>query len=231
MARLDLKGMTSREVNRRLREMIKTEDEIILVHPESMHNLAAALIGEGRVVVEGSGGYYAGDFLEGPSLIIKANTGWYTGSNMMAGEIIVEGNAGSNAGPSMIGGNLVIRGSTGSRCGFGMKGGNLIVCGNTGRWTGGMALGGRIVVLGSVGPGLGESMYGGVIDTADPDAASKLGGNVYIEPVSEAEKAEVAALFEKYGIERGVDDFQSVRPNTTGRHTYKLFNPTHKKRG
>ena len=71
MARLDIKGMPSREVNRRLRELIKTEDEITIVHPDSMHNMAAALIGEGRLVVEGSTGFYTGDFLEGPSLVIK----------------------------------------------------------------------------------------------------------------------------------------------------------------
>jgi glutamate synthase domain-containing protein 3 len=223
--------MPSREVNRRLRELIKTEDEIIIVHPESMHNMAAALTGKGRLVVEGSTGFYTGGFLEGPSLIIRGNSGWYTGDNMMAGEIIVEMNSGSNAGPSMIGGNLVIRGSTGSRCGFGMKGGNLVVCGDTGRWTGGMTLGGRIIVLGKVGQGLGESMYRGVIHTVDPDAEVKMGGNVFIERIRDEEKAEVAALFERYGIDRGVDDFQSVRPNTTGRHTYKLFKPTHKRAG
>ena len=231
MARLDIKGMPSREVNRRLRELIKTEDEITIVHPDSMHNMAAALIGEGRLVVEGSTGFYTGDFLEGPSLVIKGNSGWYTGDNMMSGEIIVEMNSGSNAGPSMIGGNLVIRGSTGSRCGFGMKGGNLIVCGDAGRWTGGMTLGGRIILLGKVGKGLGESMYRGVIHTVDPDAEAKMGGNVFIEPISAEEAAEVSALFEKYGIERGVDDFMSVRPNTTGRHVYKLFKPTHKSAG
>ena len=90
MARLDIKGLSGQEVNRRLRELIKTEEEIVIVNPESVHNLAAALIGKGRIVVEGSTGFYTGGFLEGPSLIVKGNTGWYTGDNMMAGEIIVE---------------------------------------------------------------------------------------------------------------------------------------------
>ena len=175
MADLDIKGLSAREVNRLLREMIATEQEIVIRNPNSVHNLAAALIGKGRIVVEGSTGFYTGGFLEGPSLTVKGNTGWYTGDNMMAGEIIVEMNTGSNAAPSMIGGNLVIRGSSGSRCGFGMKGGNLIVCGDVGRWTGGMTLGGRIILLGRVGQGLGESMYKGVIHTVDPEVESKIG--------------------------------------------------------
>ena len=231
MARLDIKGLSGQEVNRRLRELIKTEEEIVIVNPESVHNLAAALIGKGRIVVEGSTGFYTGGFLEGPSLTVKGNTGWYTGDNMMAGEIIVEMNTGSNAAPSMIGGNLVIRGSSGSRCGFGMKGGNLIVCGDVGRWTGGMTLGGRIIVLGQVGQGLGESMYKGIIHTVDPEVESRIGGNVFVQPIADEEKAVLEGLFKRYGIERGVDDFRSVLPNTTGRHTYHLFKPTHKQAG
>lgn len=231
MARLDIRGLSPREVNRRLRELIGKEDEIIIEHPDSVHNLAAALIGQGRIVVEGSTGFYTGGFLEGPSLTVKGNTGWYTGDNMMAGEIIVEMNTGSNAAPSMIGGNMVIRGSSGSRCGFGMKGGNLIVCGDVGRWTGGMTLGGRIIVLGKVGQGLGESMYKGIIHTADPEVEDKIGGNVFVGPIEDSEKKELESLFKQYGIERGVDDFNSVQPNTTGRHTYHLFKPTHKQAG
>lgn len=231
MADLDIKGLAPADVNRRLREMIGTEDEIVIKNPESIHNLAAALIGEGKIVVEGSTGFYTGGFLEGPSLTVKGNTGWYTGDNMMAGEIIVEMNTGSNAAPSMIGGNMVIRGSSGSRCAFGLKGGNVIVCGNVGRWTGGMTLGGRIIVLGEVGYGLGESMYKGIIHTVDPLVEEKIGGNVYIEPIDDDEKRVLESLFNQYGIERGVDDFMSVQPNTTGRHTYHLFKPTHNQAG
>ena len=46
MVRLDLAGMTSREVNRRLKDLIKTETEIELDNPHSIHNFATALIAE-----------------------------------------------------------------------------------------------------------------------------------------------------------------------------------------
>jgi len=230
MVRLDLAGMNSREVNQKLKELIKTEAEIELDHPHSIHNFATALIGKGQITLHGSTGFYTGGFLEGPTIIVEGNTGWYTGDNMTSGEIIVEMNTGSNAGPSMVGGTIVIKGNSGSRAGWGMKGGNLIVCGNVGRWAGKMTLGGRIVVLGSVGEGIGESMYNGIIHVLDPDAEEKLGGNVKLIAIDDREKSELESLFKKYGIERGVDDFKSIVPRVYGRHEYVLFKPTHKQR-
>jgi glutamate synthase domain-containing protein 3 len=229
MVRLDLTGMASREINRKLKELIKTEEEIEVVNSHSVHNFATALIGNGRITVKGSTGFYTGGFLEGPTLVVKGNTGWYTGDNMMSGEIIVEMNTGSNVAPSMLGGTIVVRGNSGSRAGWGMKGGNLIICGKVGRWTGKMTLGGRIVILGEVGEGIGESMYNGVIHVLDEAVEGKLGGNSRVIPIDDKEKAEVEVLFKKYGIAQGVDAFKSIVPNVYGRHEYKLFKPTHKK--
>ncbi len=228
MVRLDLAQMGSRDVNRKLKELIKTEDQIELDNPHSIHNFATALIGEGKITVHGSTGFYTGGFLEGPTIIVEGNTGWYTGDNMTSGEIIVEMNTGSNAAPSMVGGTMVIKGNSGSRAGWGMKGGNLIVCGDVGRWAGKMTLGGRIVIFGSVGEGIGESMYNGVIHVLDPAAEDKLGGNVKLTAIEDAEKSELESLFRKYGIEHGVDDFKSIVPRVYGRHEYVLFKPTHK---
>ncbi len=229
MVHLDISRMSSREINKTLKELIGTEQEIFIENPHSLHNFATALIGKGKITVEGSTGFYTGGFLEGPTLIIKGNTGWYTGDNMLAGEIIVEMNTGSNAAPSMLGGTVVIKGNSGSRTGYGMKGGDLIVCGNVGRWTGQMTLGGRIIILGTIGEGTGESMYDGIIHVLDPDIENKLGGNVKVVPISDQEKGEVASLFNKYGIKQDVDHFKSVVPKVYGRHEYVLFKPTHKK--
>jgi glutamate synthase domain-containing protein 3 len=227
MVRLDITGLSSRDVNRKLREALGQDPEIVVENPHSVHNFATALKGQGTITVEGSTGFYTGGFLQGPTTIIKGNTGWYTGDNMSAGEIIVERNTGSNCAPSVIGGNVVVRGHSGSRAGWGMKGGNLIVCGNVGMWTGKMTLGGRIIILGNVGKGIGESMYNGVIHVLDPAVEEKLGGNVTVTPIEDEEKREVEALFQKYGIEQGVDNFQSVVPKVYGRHEYHLFKPTH----
>jgi len=230
MVHLDLQKMSSREVNRKLKELIKTEDRIEIDNPHSIHNFATALIGQGKITVHGSTGFYTGGFLEGPTIVVQGNTGWYTGDNMMAGEIVVEMNTGSNAAPSMVGGTMVIKGNSGSRAGWGMKGGTLIVCGNVGRWTGKMTLGGRIVVLGEIGEGVGESMYDGVIHVLDPAVEQKLGGNVRVVPIDGKEKKELKTLFKKYGIDQSVDEFKSIVPKIYGRHEYFLFKPTHKRR-
>lgn len=231
MVRIDIAGMGTRDVNEKLRELIQQDDEITVENPHSVHNFATALKGRGTIRVEGSTGFYTGGFLQGPTIIIQGNTGLYTGDNMGAGEIIVEMNTGSNCGPSMVGGTLVVRGHSGSRAGWGMKGGNLIVCGNVGMWAGKMTLDGRIIILGEVGRGIGESMYNGVIHVLDPDVEDKLGGNVRVVSIDDEEKKEVEALFERYGIEQGVDDFRSIVPKVYGRHEYFLFKPTHKQTG
>jgi glutamate synthase domain-containing protein 3 len=227
MVRLDVAGLSTRDVNRRLKEAAAAGGEILVVNPHSVHNFATALKGAARITVEGSTGFYTGGFLDGPSIRVTGNTGWYTGDNMSSGEIIVDRNTGSNCAPSMIGGTILVRGHSGSRAGFGMKGGNLIVRGNVGMWVGQMTLGGRIILLGEVGRGLGESMYQGVIHCADPDAEKKLGGNVRMTDMDDGEREEVRKLFEKYGIDRNVDELRSVVPKVYGRHEYVLFKPTH----
>jgi len=230
MVRLNISGMRTLEVNRKLRELVQQEDEIMVENPHSVHNFATALRGKAKITVQGSTGFYTGGFLQGPTVIIKGNTGLYTGDNMGSGEIIVEMNTGSNCAPSMVGGTIVIKGHSGSRAGWGMKGGNLIVCGNVGMWTGKMTLGGRIIVLGKVGTGIGESMYDGIIHVLDPEAEDKLGGNVTLKPIADKEKKEVETLFNKFGIEQSVDNFRSIVPKVYGRHDYVMFKPTHKRR-
>ena len=86
-----------------------------------------------------------------------------------------------------------------------------------------------MIFLGTVGKGIGESMYNGVIHVLDPEVENKLGGNVTLISIEDKEKKAVAALFKKYNIEQGVDDFKSIVPNVSGRHAYVLFKPTHKR--
>jgi glutamate synthase domain-containing protein 3 len=223
--------MSTLDVNRKLRELIQQDNDIVVENPHSVHNFATALKGRGTVTVEGSTGFYTGGFLQGPTTVIKGNTGLYTGDNMSAGEIIVEMNTGSNCAPSMVGGTILVKGHSGSRAGWGMKGGNLIVCGDVGLWSGKMTLGGRIIVLGKVGQGIGESMYNGVIHVLDPEVEDKLGGNVRLVAIDDNEKKAVEALFKKYNIEKEADNFRSIVPKVYGRHDYVLFKPTHKPAG
>jgi len=231
MVNLDVAGMSTMDVNAKLRDLIQDNDEIVVKNPLSVHNFATALKGKGRITVKGSTGFYTAGFLQGPTIVVEGSTGLYTADNMGAGELIVNKNTGSNCAPSLVGGNVVIRGNSGSRAGWGMKGGNLIVCGDVGMWAGKMTLDGRIILLGEVGEGIGESMYNGVIHVLDSAVEGKLGGNVKVVPIADKEKKEVEALFKKYDIDHGVDDFRSIVPKVYGRHEYLLFKPTHKQKG
>jgi glutamate synthase domain-containing protein 3 len=190
-----------------------------------MHNIGTGMTEKGIVIVDGSTGFYTGGFLEGLTIDVKGDAGWYAGDNMMDGELIIRKNSGCNAGSYMYGGTLVIYGGTGSRPGYGMKGGTLLVCGNAGRWAGQMTLGGRLIILGTVQKGIGESMYKGVIYTGDPDVESKLGSNCFVDELTADEKISLAELFSSYGVEADPGTLKAVRPMTTGRHNYFLFDP------
>ena len=88
-----------------------------------------------------------------------------------------------------------------------------------------MTFGGKLILLCSVGKQVGESMYKGVIYTQDGAAQENLGGNVYLDSISELEINELKELFENYDIKADPQNFSAIRPATTGRHTYVLFKP------
>jgi glutamate synthase domain-containing protein 3 len=225
MEYIDALNLKSTDLNSQIVETLKKFGEVTVSNPHSMHNIAIGLSTKGKVIVDGSTGFYVGGFLEGTTVEVTGNTGWYAGDNMMGGELLIKKNTGCNAGCYLNGGTMVIYGGTGSRVGYGMKAGTIIVCGNAGRWAGQMTLGGKLVLLGNAGQQVGESMYKGTIFTRDNDIESKLGGNVFLDNAKEDEIEELDSLFVKYGIKASARDLKAVRPALSGRHTYVLFNP------
>lgn len=225
MEHIDAKELSSEKLNALLREKLAESGEVMVEEPHSMHNIAAGFTGAGKIVINGSTGFYTGGFMEGPSITIKGNAGWYTGDNMQGGELLVEQNTGSNAGVYLLGGTMVIYGGTGSRVGYGMKGGTIIVCGDCGRWAGQMTLGGQLVLLGKAGKQIGESMYRGAIFVADPAAKENLGGNVILDEIHPDEAEELDRKFDRYGIRAKASGLMAIRPNPSGRHQYTLFKP------
>jgi glutamate synthase domain-containing protein 3 len=230
MEYIDALELKSTELNRLIREKLEQDGQVTILNPHSMHNIAIGSAVKGRIIIQGSTGFYTGGFLEGTSVLVEGNVGWYAGDNMMDGELIITKNAGCNAGSYFSGGTMIIRGNAGSRVGYGMKGGTIVVCGSAGRWAGQMTLGGKLVILGQVGKQIGESMYKGVILARDSAIRENLGGNVFIDEPSATEKEELASLFAKYDINAAAGEFMAIRPMTTGRHKYVLFNPELKPR-
>ncbi len=225
MEYIDAANMKSGELNPIITKILDWDSEVHIKNPHSMHNIAIGIRKKGRIVIDGSTGFYTGGFLEGATVVVEGNTGWYAGDNMMDGELIIKKNAGCNAGAYFYGGTMVIRGGTGSRVGYGMKGGTIIVCGSAGRWAGQMTLGGKLVILGDPGKQLGESMYRGAIFVRDDEVESRLGGNVFVDSPTAQEISELNAMFTLYDIDADGARLRAVRPMTTGRHNYVLFKP------
>lgn len=224
MESLDARGLEGREINARLRELAASGvTEVTLLNPHSVHNLLVGFDRPLRLVVEGSVGFYAGGFMQGPSVLVRGNAGWYTGDNMVAGELLIEGSSGSNLGASMLGGSIRVRGRAGNRVGYGLRGGTLLVEGSVGLETGKMMLGGRIIVLGGAGHTTGESMYGGYIHVWRGRYAS-LGGNVLAGPPEGEEATALEEILRQAGLGLPAGEFVTIRPRP-GKHQYVLFRP------
>ncbi len=225
MEYIDAANLKSTELNKEIISKLERYGEVTVQNPHSMHNVAAGLPTQGKVVIQGSTGFYTGGFMEGTTLQVEGNAGWYAGDNMMEGELLINKNTGCNAGTYICGGNIVVYGNTGSRVGYGMKGGTIIVCGSAGPWAGQMTMGGKLIILGKAGSKMGESMYKGAIFVRDPEAGEKIGSNVFLDIIKADEEQELKALFARYDITADPAEFKVVRPMQTGRHTYVLFNP------
>ena len=132
MVTLDAGHLTTRELNRRLKELASTHSEITIENPQAQHNIAVGILEPCKIDIKGSVGYYAASLLDGPEIAIEGNAGWALGDNMMAGKITLSKNAGASVGSTMRGGELFVGGDAGARAGISMKGGTLIISGNAG---------------------------------------------------------------------------------------------------
>ena len=163
MVIIDCKGKTIREINTEIKTLAKTEPELKIINPDARHLLGVGLIGQNKLTIEGSAGYFCGALTEGPTIEVTNNAGWCLGENMMSGELLVRKNAGSQAGSALRGSTMVIYGNGGSRVGQVIKAGTIIVQGSVGYMVGFMMLGGKIIIVGDAGDGLGEFIIRGEI--------------------------------------------------------------------
>jgi methylamine---glutamate N-methyltransferase subunit B len=161
---VDCNDKTIREINQAIRaEMASGTGEIRIVNPGARHNLGVGLIQPGRLIFEGSVGYYCGGMGDGPTIQVQGSAGWGLAEGMLNGTVVVERNAGNGAGAAIRGGTVVVRGDASARAGIAMKGGTVIVGGDAGYMTGFMMQKGAIIILGNSGAALGDSLYEGRI--------------------------------------------------------------------
>ena len=152
-----------REINRAIRGAVAAGHDVRVTDPGARHNIAVAVLQPGRIVVEGSAGYYCGGMNDGATIEIRGSAGWGVAEGMLSGTVVVDGNAGNGAAAAIRGGTVIVRGDCAARAGATMKGGLLFIAGDSGYMTGFMMQRGTIVICGDAGDALADSMYEGVI--------------------------------------------------------------------
>jgi glutamate synthase domain-containing protein 3 len=198
-ALIDCQGLTTREINRRLREAIAAgHKEIRLLHPGARHNLGVALLQPVRVVIEGSVGYYCAGMMDGGRVEVRGSAGWGAAESMLGGSLVIDGNAGSGVAASIRGGTVVVRGNAAARAGVSMKGGTLLIGGDCGYMAGFMMQKGTLVVCGNAGDALADSMYEGVVFVGGTIEA--LGNDAVVEEPTAGDDAALRELLAAYEI-------------------------------
>jgi methylamine---glutamate N-methyltransferase subunit B len=226
---LDADGLTTTEVNRRLRDLMDSGyGTIVIRNPRGKHGLGVGILNRLNLIIEGSIGYFGVGLIDGPNVRITGRVGWSCAENMMAGTVVVEKNAGSTFGAALRGGDLVCRGSVGSRTGIDMKGGTIIVGGDTGALSGFMMQRGRMVFCGNAGKNLGDSMYDGMIFVGGE--IRSLGVDAVEAELTDLDRAWLTRKLTQYGLlpEKGVDHFTKI---VAGKQLWNYDNlePTEKK--
>jgi glutamate synthase domain-containing protein 3 len=184
---IDCADQAMRDINRGIRTALENGmPEVVVRNPGARHNLAVGIRHPGRIVIDGSAGYYCGGLCNTIDLEVRGSAGWGLAENLMDGRVVVHGNAGNSAGASIHGGTIVVHGHAGARTGIAMKGGTLIVGGNTGYMTGFMMQKGTMIICGNADEGLGDSMYEGRIFVGGEIA--NLGNDAVVEELTDEDR-------------------------------------------
>jgi glutamate synthase domain-containing protein 3 len=187
-----------RSISAKLKELI-VEQPVTIKKSGHLHGLAAGYKG-GELIVQGDSGDYLGALIDGATIRVTGNAGRYLADNMTSGTVIVEGDAGYGAGQYCYGGTMVIRGSAGDFTGVMNKGATLIVEGDVGDEAATYMLAGDLIILGSAGANLGNYLIRGTIYIGG--TWTSLGHNTLKEEgLSEADRANLRSLFDRYGVE------------------------------
>ena len=207
---LDCEGLTTREINTFLRDTAgrSPDAEVVLVNPDSRHNLAVGLTSPLGIRIEGPVGYYCAGLCEGVNVRIEGGAGWGLGENLMSGRVRLSGSAGSAAGATMRGGTIIVGGDAGARCGVAMKGGTLIVGGDAGYMTGFMMQKGVMIIGGDAGEALGDSLYEGKIYLRGK--ADALGSDAVQADLTEDDILLLSAALRDAGMDMAPAEFKKI---------------------
>jgi glutamate synthase domain-containing protein 3 len=123
------------------------------------------------------------------------------------------------------GGLVVVHGDAASRCGISMKGVDIVVGGSIGHLGAFMAQAGTLVVCGDAGAALGDSLYEAVLYVGG--RIESLGADAREEPMTDADRARVAALLDRADIRGELSRFKRVGSARSLYHWHAGQNRTH----
>jgi glutamate synthase domain-containing protein 3 len=196
---IDARGLLTRELNMRLREVVGNgTKKIELREVYGQRYIGTGLGKPVEIEIFGTPGNDLGAFMDGPRIIVRGNAQDGCGNTMNDGEIIVHGHAGDITGLSARGGKIFIRDSVGYRAGihmkeYGDKRPALVIGGTAQDFLGEYMAGGILIVLGlSLREGethranyIGTGMHGGVIYLMGNVADFQLGKEVGVAELDE----------------------------------------------
>ena len=174
---MDVAGLSYRQLNLRLRELVTNgTGRIELRNVCGQRYIGTDLNRPVELAIYGTPGNDLGAFMDGPRIAVFGNAQDGCGNTMNEGEIAVHGRAGDITGLSARGGRIFIRDDVGYRAGIHMKGYGdkkpvLVIGGTAQDFVGEYMAGGIVVLLGlTLKEGeshrasfIGTGMHGGVI--------------------------------------------------------------------
>jgi glutamate synthase domain-containing protein 3 len=210
---LDCSTLTTRQINAWLREQCSQcsssdTPSVVLLNPDSRHNLGVGLVHPIRIRFEGPVGYYCAGLCDGVEIEIRGGAGWGLAENLMSGKVVLCGSAGSAAGATMRGGMLIVHGDVGARCAAAMKGGTMLVTGDVGIMTGFMMQKGVLIIAGNAAEALGDSLYEGKIFLRGE--ADSLGADAQISAITPCDIDFLATVFAKAGVNFSPHEFKKI---------------------
>ena len=210
LAEFDLQQTSLRQLNAFLHDAAESAgiDRVRVLNPDGAHAIACGLTRPVDVEIEGHAGYYVAGMNKHARVTVRGNAGPGAAENMMSGVVRVCGFASTSAAASARGGTLIVEGDASLRCAISLKGADVIVCGNVGDFSAFMAQAGRLVVCGAAGEGLGDSLYEAVIYVRGQ--VRSLGADAQFEPMTEADRATIAALLDVAGFKYKPEDFRRI---------------------
>src|SRR4030043_279090 len=219
VVKIDARGILTRELNARLREVLSTGTKKIELRNVCGQRYIGTDLGKPvEIEIFGTPGNDLGAFMDGPRIIVRGNAQDGCGNTMNEGEIIVHGHAGDIIGLSARGGKIFIRDSVGYRAGIHMKEYEekkpVLVTGGTAQdFLGEYMAGGTLIMLrlnlkeGETHKAnyVGTGMHGGVIYLRGNIADFQLGKEVGVAELDEKDCLDLEKYVCEFAFHFGYD--------------------------